>query len=378
MYVSSNVVSSLPLKWQDSQTRLAYSARVGKINNVFSIADDLEGYVHLLSKVTASKNSKVTFFDCHIQTDENTKVRAVCYSPEKRINIQQAYKNKSPVKISGVKASVTKRFNAGLDEYTITKKAKIMPSSPKFEYNEALSSNLCTVKAALSKDLYEVVDLKVKVIKKQETKQSIVKNEKTSCKSDCLVADQTDSIKLVLWENHIDGIRAGKSYHIRNLKVRIFDDEKYLNTNESTEYSEIEEVEGINFDAPQIKENLLTGQCVAIQLNRTSCCLICNKGINLPIAAEEMVTCSSCNNDMLVEMLKAKLVAQLTIRSNDQELLKFTCFNDGLQSLLNVCGSKMQVDDMPLQDLKRIILKSGSCKIIADKATQVISQFLPL
>ena len=93
------------------------SACVDKINNVFSIADDLEGYVHLLSKVTASKNSKVTFFDCHIQTDENTKVRAVCYSLEKRINIQQGYKNKSPVKISGVKASVTKRFNAGLDEH---------------------------------------------------------------------------------------------------------------------------------------------------------------------------------------------------------------------------------------------------------------------
>jgi hypothetical protein len=79
---------------------------------------------------------------------------------------------------------------------------------------------------------------------------------------------------------------------------------------------------------------------------------------------------------MLVEMLKAKLVAQVTIRSNDQELLKFT-FNDGLQSLLNVCGSKMQVDDIPLQDLKRIILKSSCRKIIADKATQVISQFLP-
>ena len=251
-----------------------------------------------------------------------------------------------------------------------------MPSSPKFEYNEALSRNLCTVKAALLKGLYEVVDLKV--IKKQETKQFIVKNEKTSCKSDCLVADQTDSIKLVLWENHIDGIHTEKSYHIRNLKMWIFDDEKYLNTNESTEYSEIENVKGINFDAPQIKENLLTGQCVAFQLNHTSCCLICNKGINLPIATEEIVTCSSRNNNMLVEMLKAKLVAQVTIRSNDQELLKFTCFNDGLQSLLNVCGSKMQVDDMPLQDLKRIILKSGSCKIIADKATQVISQFLPL
>lgn len=333
----------------------------------------------MLSKVTSSKNSNTTFFDCQIQTEEKSKVRAVCYSPEKRIKLQQAYKNKSPIKICGVKASVNKRFLSGLDEYTILKKAKITPSSPlKFEYNEAFSSNLCTVKAALSKDLYEVVDLKVKVIKKQETKQFIVKNEKTCCKSDFLVADQNESIKLVLWENLIDEIHTGKSYHIKNVKVRIFDDEKFLNSNESTEYTEIENVEGINLDAPQIKENLLIGQCVAVQLNSTSCCLVCNKSFNLPTAGQEVVTCSSCNNDMLVEMLKAKLVGQVTIKTNDHKLMKFTCFNDGLQSLLNVCGSKMQVDNVPLQDLKRIILKSGCCKFIADKGTRVIAQFLPL
>ncbi len=160
--------------------------------------------------------------------------------------------------------------------------------------------------------------------------------------------------------------------------MRIFDDEKFLNTNQSTECSEIENVEGINFDAPQLKENLLTGECVAVQVNRTSCCLVCNNSFNLPIAAEEMVTCSLCESHMLVEMLKAKLVAQVTMKSNDQKLVKFTCFNDGLQSLLNVSGSKMQVDDVPLQDLKRIILKSGRYKIIADKATQLIAQFLPL
>jgi hypothetical protein len=146
--MSARIRAHCPLPTCQSQGALGVneliSTCVDKINNVFSIADDLEGYVHLLSKVTASKNSKVTFFYCHIQTDENTKVCAVCYSPEKSINIQQAYKNKSQVKISGVKASVTKRFHAGLDEYTITKKAKIMPSSPTFEYNEALSSTVFT------------------------------------------------------------------------------------------------------------------------------------------------------------------------------------------------------------------------------------------
>lgn len=91
-----------------------------------------------------------------------------------------------------------------------------------------------------------------------------------------------------------------------------------------------------------------------------------------------MIACSACGTDMLLKMLKAKLFAQVTIKSTDQNLLKFTCFNDALQSLLNVCGCNMQVDDIPLEDLKRIILKSRLCKLIADEATQVVAQFFPL
>lgn len=42
--------------------------------------------MHLLSKVTSSRNFKVTYFDCHIQTDENTKVSAVSREADKPSN----------------------------------------------------------------------------------------------------------------------------------------------------------------------------------------------------------------------------------------------------------------------------------------------------
>ena len=64
------------------------------------------------------------------------------------------------------------------------------------------------------------------MIKKEQTKKLIVIKERSSYKSDSLIADHTDSIKLVLWENIVDRTHAGKSYHFRNLKVRIFGDEK--------------------------------------------------------------------------------------------------------------------------------------------------------
>ena len=47
-------------------------------------------------------------------------------------------------------------------------------------------------------------------------------------KCDSVIRDNTNSIKLVLWENIINQIHAGKSYHFKDLKVKIFEDEKYL------------------------------------------------------------------------------------------------------------------------------------------------------
>ena len=165
----------------------------------------MEGYVHLLSPVKAAKNSAINYFDCHIQTTNDKVVHAVCCTPKKRLNLQQAYQNKSPVKIVGVK-STRKRYRTDSEEYSIQKYAKITPSTLEFSYNDAFSNNLCSVQQALSKDVYETVDLKVKIKKKQV----IIKNEKPTYKSDCIIADETQAIKLVLWEDCIDAVHNGK------------------------------------------------------------------------------------------------------------------------------------------------------------------------
>lgn len=45
--------------------------------------------------------------------------------------------------------------------------------------------------------------------------------KKTICKSECIVADSTDSIKLVLWESIIDKVNAGNSYKFQNVTIRL-------------------------------------------------------------------------------------------------------------------------------------------------------------
>ena len=72
-----------------------------------------------------------------------------------------------------------------------------------------------TCEEALEAPIYQRIDLKVKDITKQPDKQE--KNDKTYYKVECMVADCTNSIKLILWEDIIDKVSAGKSYLLQNV-----------------------------------------------------------------------------------------------------------------------------------------------------------------
>ena len=41
-------------------------------------------------------------------------------------------------------------------------------------------------------------------------------------------------VPIVLWEELIDSVDTGLSYHFNHLTIRIFDDEKFVNSNELT------------------------------------------------------------------------------------------------------------------------------------------------
>ena len=56
--------------------------------------------------------------------------------------------------------------------------------------------------------MYEIVDLKVKIITKFQSKQSVMKNQVSMQKilKHTIVADDTGTIKLILWEQLIDSV----------------------------------------------------------------------------------------------------------------------------------------------------------------------------
>ena len=146
----------------------------------------VEGYIHLLSPIKKAANSGNTnYFECKLQTSNDESVCLVCYLPKERESLQQAFASQSPVKIVGTKENSEKRFNADTDDHCISKHARISPGDHlSFPFNPSMGNCLHNVKQILQGDMYAIVDLKVKIITKSQSKQSVMKNQVSMQKID--------------------------------------------------------------------------------------------------------------------------------------------------------------------------------------------------
>jgi len=145
----------------------------------------------------------------------------------------------------------------------------------------------------------------------------------------------------------IDKIQTEKTYLFKNLKVGIFDDIKYLNTNELTDPQEIEDLHNISLTTPEIQDNTIEGRCIGVRIKRTASCIVCNMTISEALFEEETITCNNCNITTLSSICNTKLVAQIVIQSvKDKKMLKFTCFNDAIISFLKTVDCQMSLSDI--------------------------------
>ena len=98
-------------------------------------------------------------------------------------------------------------------------------------------------------------------------------------------------------------IHSGLSYHFNNITICIFDDEKFIKSNELTAVELIDDIT-IHMESPDIKDKLVGGQCIAIYINRSTSCIACNK--IQPVNEEEFVTSKNCKMTTLASFFSNK------------------------------------------------------------------------
>ena len=319
---------------------------------------EFKGYVHGLSPVKTGKNTRAPYFYCIIQTGQADKIHAVCYDPKQRTSLQQAHLQKSPIKISGLKRLPSSSFSNNNCEVYKIKKAKVAPIDTDFTYNPDVSSSLITIKEAFSTDLFKTVDVRAKVMFKNEESKPVIFDGQRLMKVDCIIADHTESIKLALREDMIHKVDCGKSYLFKSVTVNIFDDTKYLNANVSSTVELQDDINYINLTSKEIKDHIVEGQCLGVHVKQVTSCI---------------VICERCKTSKLKSACNKKLVCHLTMKTTTGKLEAFTCFNDGLQSFLVSINNDTNINNISHEELEKRLLHAGKRQMIVDQSEHVIN-----
>jgi len=248
-------------------------------------------------------------------------------------------------------------------------------NSVDFTFNATFSSRHHTLEQTLQTSVFETVDVKPKVLTKSDHKQPILKEGTTKFKVDSIIADNTISTKLVIWEHCIDKIHASKCYHVQNLRIHIFDDSKYLNTNENTIINEIENIQDLDLPAPEIQDCLATASCVGLDITRHSCCIHCNKKLPLSKREDDLITCTNCNITTLLSVAQTKLICNLVLNIEG----KLYCIKRCMQfkvfwPMLNVIHRYLP--SSAGNELTRLLLQAGPQRLVLNKTIKIICQFL--
>ena len=111
----------------------------------------------------------------------------------------------------------------------------------------------------------------------------------------------------------IDSVHSGLSYHFNNLTICIFDEEKFVNSNELTAVQPIDDIT-VHMESPEI------------YINRSTSCIACNK-VQPVNNEEEFVTCKNCKMTTLASIFQTKLVSQMMIKADQTKLENFTRLN---------------------------------------------------
>ena len=140
-----------------------------------------------------------------------------------------------------------------------------------------------------------------------------------------MIADNTGTIKLILWEHSIEQVECGKTYKFKGLKVRVFNDVKFLNTNQSTIIDTAdEEIKDINLSSEDISDSIVEGHRVGFKIKIAKSCIVCNNTLYDDDVKNAKITCLSCSTTMLSSVCKTKYVCTLKMMLANGKLPSYT------------------------------------------------------
>ena len=196
-------------------------------NKLCFLLDHLDVYVHKVSPIKESKQSRTKYFNMVLQTEQETK-RAVCYVPNMHAKFTTVEKEKSPVKLR--KFKFTKNlFNPSVNDVTISGRTDVVTTEVDFVHKLPGLSEAAVPTSSVSDILSLRLDKRLVSFNcylQAEGRPSITTTSKFTdvpiLKKEVCANDNSGEIRVVLYGDRVNEIKENGVYTITNAIFRIY------------------------------------------------------------------------------------------------------------------------------------------------------------
>ena len=212
--------------------------------------------------------------------------------------------------------------------------------------------------------------------------------ERSVMKLDCNVADDTNAIKLTLWDKNIALVQEGQVYEIVNARVRSFQGEKYLSANFDTIITAVKfDVRNMTF-VSQIMENeeslslntIIVNRIAGVkEIQRYSVCNSCRR--RLSTLQSDLSICDFCGLSQIKTQLdQTHFSVGIFIGGEHNVLLRV--LQDQVESFIKLYNeqaesyNKINLENSTNSDIITAFLTARELKITFNSKTKLVSSIL--
>ena len=292
--------------------------------NSLAAVDSPRIFVEVHGVITELSSMNGKYFEGRLADDE-TSVRIVGFDTTQQKELAAKMNSKKPVQLHN--CSIQKQYRAEDMEVVVRGSTQISTSPRKYD-------KLARPLQVLVKEVHDVSDMKrismvVKVVNVGDREQ--VKQE--LFKQDVMVADETDYIRLTLWQEDIDKLQDGNSYLLQNVIVKSFNGSKYLNTPKSGLLSTLHEDLGdvvLPPDSSSLIDRFEDAEVVGVSdILYKKICFKCHGTVDE--LKDTIGVCSKCSLAQRIDQRTLEVSAKLFIKNT--EVLTLTALKSMIQKI---------------------------------------------
>lgn len=324
------------------------------------------GFIHNVSPMKQNNH-----FDFQLQMKSKT-VRAVCFSPGKRKHIENCSKVNTPVKIK--KFRLETKSNS--EDIVIDEKAEIEElDKDKISFKKKEIPTHLTIAQIPSICVGQLITIKAKVAHLQPIRE--VKNGGLKLVEASLI-DKSDNIKMIIWQDHIHEVEAGKTYIFKNIRIKkdSVSKEIYVNTAKADtciiltdDFTEQLAMPLQDFTTRSLKGEILSVDKITVY----HACYKCHKKVDF--SGQNYIECGNCKVSQKPKACPKQCVVYVTFLCDNEEKVPLTIFTD---VVLLLCKQlKVSLDNITEQYLKSTLFSlPDDIQVTFNRKTKVVSNIL--